>query len=78
MSIQMVAGTIATMAVAANPRITVELEAGANPIRGSIEYADGRRQEFWGWLELIDELGRLAANQPQSRSRRRRDSGGQR
>ena len=70
MSIQIAACTIATMAAAANPRITVELEAGANPIRGSIEYANGRRQAFWGWLELIDELGRLAADKPQGRPRR--------
>jgi hypothetical protein len=52
------------MSSATNPRITLELEAGADPIRGSIELADGTRQSFWGWLELIDELGRVAADQP--------------
>ena len=52
------------MSSATNPRITLELEAGADPIRGSIEHGDGTRQSFWGWLELIDELGRIAADQP--------------
>ena len=49
------------MAMEPNPRITVELE-GADPIRGSIEQADGRREPFWGWLELIDVLRRVAAD----------------
>lgn len=53
------------MHIATNPRITVELEAGADPIRGSVEHADGRRQPFWGWLELIEELRRVAAYEPE-------------
>ena len=73
MSIEIAACTIASMAAAANPRITVELEAGASPIRGSIEYANGRRRTFWGWLELIDEVGRLAADKPRGRPRRPRE-----
>jgi hypothetical protein len=44
-----------------NPRVTLELEPGADPIRGSIEHADGRRQPFWGWLELSAELRRVTA-----------------
>lgn len=44
-----------------NPRITVELEPGADPIRGLIERPDGRRQTFWGWLELLEELRRVAS-----------------
>lgn len=52
------------MSNADNPRVTLELEAGADPIRGSIEHADGTHQSFWGWLELIDELGRVAADKP--------------
>jgi hypothetical protein len=51
---------IAAMAAASKPRIAVELEPGADPIRGLVEHADGRRQPFWGWLELIDELRRAA------------------
>jgi len=49
------------MSTASNPRITLELEPGADPIRGSIEHPDGSRQPFWGWLELSAELRRLAA-----------------
>jgi hypothetical protein len=52
--------SIAAVAAAPKPRITVELEPGADPIRGSVEHADGRREPFWGWLELIDELRRAA------------------
>lgn len=49
------------MTAANNPRITLELETGADPIRGSIEHADGSHQPFWGWLELSAELRRVAA-----------------
>jgi hypothetical protein len=50
-----------SMSTASNPRITLELEPGTDPIRGSIEYADGSRQPFWGWLELSAELRNVAA-----------------
>jgi hypothetical protein len=50
------------MSSASNPRITLELVPGADPIRGSIEHGDGTRESFWGWLELIDELGRIATD----------------
>lgn len=53
---------LAPMPLEPNPRVTVELELGADPIRGSIEQVDGRRQRFWGWLELIEALRRLAAD----------------
>jgi hypothetical protein len=46
-----------------NPRISVEIEAGADPIRGTIDDADGNRLTFWGWLELIEELRRVAAGE---------------
>ena len=49
------------MTAANNPRITLELETGADPIRGSIEHEDGSRQPFWGWLELSAELRRVTA-----------------
>jgi hypothetical protein len=52
------------MSTANNPRVTLELEAGADPIRGSIEQADGSRQPFWGWLELSEQLHRVAADKP--------------
>jgi hypothetical protein len=53
------------MSSASNVRITVELEAGADPIRGTIDHADGSRVSFWGWLELIEELRRVAAFGPE-------------
>jgi hypothetical protein len=47
--------------IACTARITLELEPGADPIRGWIEHAGGGRQPFWGWLELSEELRRVAA-----------------
>ena len=52
------------MPIAKNSRITLELEAGTDPIRGHIEHPDGSCQPFWGWLELIEELRRAAAREP--------------
>ena len=52
------------MSTAKTSRITVELETSADPIRGSIEDAGGKRKPFWGWLELIEAL-RLAADEPE-------------
>lgn len=56
------------MATVEHSRITLELEVGKDPIRGSIEHTDGRRQPFWGWLELIDEVRRAAAMEPERSS----------
>jgi hypothetical protein len=53
------------MSTAHNSRITLEIEAGADPIRGLIEHRDGRREPFWGWLELMEELRRVAAHTPE-------------
>lgn len=50
------------MSTANTSRMCVELETGADPIRGSIERSDGTRQPFWGWLELIEALRRAAAD----------------
>lgn len=44
-------------------RATLEVEVGADPIRGSIDHGAGR-QRFWGWLELIEELSRLSVGRP--------------
>ena len=52
------------MPIAKSSRITLELEAGADPIRGSIERPDGSSEPFWGWLELMEELRRVAAGEP--------------
>jgi hypothetical protein len=57
------------MPTAKTSRVTVELETGADPIRGSIERSDGRSQPFWGWLELIDTLERAARDQPEGDAR---------
>ena len=53
-----------SMSTAKTSRIMVELETSADPIRGSIEDAGGKRKPFWGWLELIEAL-RLAADEPE-------------
>jgi hypothetical protein len=55
-----------TMSTEKSSRFTVELETGADPIRGSIEHLDGSRQPFWGWLELIEALQRAAGDQSES------------
>jgi hypothetical protein len=65
------------MSTANNPRITLELEAGADPIRGSIEHADGSRQPFWRWLELSEQLHRVAADKPGRPSQPNPSSSGQ-
>ena len=54
---------------ASNARITLELEPGAEPIRGWIEHAGMGRQPFWGWLELSEELRRVAAGDRERPSR---------
>ena len=46
------------------PHITLELEPGADPIRGTIARGDGSSRRFWGWLELIEEVRRIAAGDP--------------
>ena len=57
------------MSIAGRPRITLELEAGAEPIRGTIDHGDGNRLPFWGWLELMEELRRAAGGLPEWPSR---------
>ena len=65
------------MRSATNARIMLELEAGADPIRGSIDHADGSRVRFWGWLELIEELSRVAAGEPEPPSQASQANTGQ-
>jgi hypothetical protein len=66
------------MSTSTTSRITLEIEAGADPIRGLIEHPDGSHEPFWGWLELMDELRRVAAEKPTrappSQTRRARPS----
>jgi hypothetical protein len=65
------------MSTAKTSQVTVELETGADPIRGSIEHPDGSSQPFWGWLELMDALRRAAADQPEGNARPTSAEGGQ-
>lgn len=51
------------MAATTNRRVIVEIEPGADPIRGSIAWPAGRGRPFWGWLELIEELQRVAGGE---------------
>jgi hypothetical protein len=55
-----------TASMAQSPRSTalrLDLQPGTHPIRGCVEHADGRRQPFWGWLELIEALQGVAADE---------------
>lgn len=36
------------------------LTADARSVRGTLQTEHGRRQRFWGWLELMEALQRLA------------------
>jgi hypothetical protein len=57
------------MSTAKTSHITLELETGADPIRGSIDHPDGSSQRFWGWLELIEALQRAANGKPERPSK---------
>ena len=37
-------------------RITLELQAGAEPLRGSLHKPGGQPRPFWGWLQLIQAI----------------------
>jgi hypothetical protein len=41
--------------------ITVDFEAGADPLRGSFHTPDSPPRPFWGWLELIQAIQDAAA-----------------
>jgi hypothetical protein len=36
--------------------ITVDVEAGTDPLRGSLQTPDSRPRPFWGWLQLIQAI----------------------
>jgi hypothetical protein len=63
------------MSTSKTSRITLQLEAGAEPIRGLIEHPDGSREPFWGWLELMEDLRRVAADKHAPTSQPRRAAG---
>lgn len=37
-------------------RITVDLEDGTDPLRGTLETPDSQPRPFWGWLQLIQAI----------------------
>jgi hypothetical protein len=37
-------------------RITLELQAGGEPPRGSVQRPGGEPRPFWGWLQLIQAI----------------------
>jgi hypothetical protein len=37
-------------------RITLELQAGAEPPRGSVHRPEHQPRSFWGWLQLIQAI----------------------
>ncbi len=36
--------------------ITLDLESGADPLRGTLETSDVPSRAFWGWLQLIQAI----------------------
>lgn len=44
-------------------RVIVDIERGASTVSGQITVCDGRPNDFFGWLELIDGLERAARRQ---------------
>jgi hypothetical protein len=48
--------------------ITLDLEQGADPLRGTLQTRAGEAHEFWGWLQLIqrieDAIGSSASPEP--------------
>jgi hypothetical protein len=44
----------------ATVELTMELEVGSDPIRGTTRVAGGERREFWGWLELAEIVQHVA------------------
>jgi hypothetical protein len=49
-------------------RVTLELELDIETIHGTLEFRDGTRQRFWGWLELMAALERVIASSPDART----------
>ena len=45
-------------------QLTLQLELHARPITGTIEYEDGSRHYFAGWIGLLSILEHAAADAP--------------
>ena len=52
-------------------RVTIELDANADAIHGILEHDGGRRERFWGWLDLMAAVERIASATRTSETRRR-------
>ncbi len=46
--------------------ITLDLEDGADPLRGTLETDDHPVRTFWGWLQLIQTIEDAIASRPVS------------
>jgi len=54
-------------------RVNLDLDADPDVIHGVLEHGDGRRERFWGWLELMAALDRVtSASQEQQADEPRR------
>lgn len=41
-------------------RVSLEFRAGPVAMQGTVEHRDGTLERFWGWLELMATLDRVA------------------
>jgi hypothetical protein len=45
-------------------RVILELDHDPDAIHGIVEHADGTREPFWGWLDLMSALERDVPGSP--------------
>jgi hypothetical protein len=43
-------------------RVSLELDTDPEAIHGTLEHPNGRRERFWGWLELMAALERATVS----------------
>ena len=49
-------------------RVNLDLDANADAIHGTLEHGDGRRERFWGWLDLMAAVERVTSNRQEERN----------
>jgi hypothetical protein len=49
-------------------RVNLDLDASADAIHGTLEHRDGRRERFWGWLDLMAAVERVTDNSSDDRN----------
>jgi hypothetical protein len=49
-------------------RVVLELADDPDAMHGTVEHADGRREPFWGWLDLMSALERCLRTADGSRA----------